>query len=299
MKAGSNISIIGPGAIGGVTAAWLIQSGRHRVTLCARKSFAELRVETPNRSLHSHPTIVDDPARATEADWVLVATKAYDAAGAAAWFTALGKNARVAILQNGVEHIERFTPFLDASRIVPVVVDIPSERTAPGQVRQRGPGKLTVADDALGREFAALFAGTDLEVILTPDFRSATWRKLCLNAAGVISALVLQPARIMGDDAIAQLATGIIREGIAVGRAEGAVLDDSLAETIVQRYRNAPPDSVNSLHADRQAKRPTEIDARNGVIVRLGRKHGIATPYNEMAVALLNVMSAKEASSSR
>ena len=36
-----------------------------------------------------------------------------------------------------------------------------------------------------------------------------------------------------------------------------------------------------------------EIDARNGVIVRMGRKHGIPTPANSMAVALLEAMAAK------
>jgi 2-dehydropantoate 2-reductase len=30
-----------------------------------------------------------------------------------------------------------------------------------------------------------------------------------------------------------------------------------------------------------------EIDARNGVVVRLGARHGIATPLNAMAVAIL------------
>ena len=74
------------------------------------------------------------------------------------------------------------------------------------------------------------------------------------------------------------------------GRAEGAVLDDSLVETVLQSYRDAPPDSVNSLHADRLAGRPMELDARNGVIVRLGRKYGIPTPCNQMAVALLEAM---------
>jgi len=39
--------------------------------------------------------------------------------------------------------------------------------------------------------------------------------------------------------------------------------------------------------ADRRAGRPMEIDARNGVIVRLGRKHGIAAPMNSLMVALL------------
>ena len=35
------------------------------------------------------------------------------------------------------------------------------------------------------------------------------------------------------------------------------------------------------------AGRAMETDARNGVIVRLGRRHGIATPINQMIVALL------------
>jgi 2-dehydropantoate 2-reductase len=113
---------------------------------------------------------------------------------------------------------------------------------------------------------------------------------LCVNSAGVISALVLQPSRVMHDPQIAGLSHALVRECVAVGRAEGAVLPDDLPETVLQIYRSAPPDSVNSLHADRAAGRQTEIDARNGAIVRLGRKHGIPTPCNQMAVALLTTM---------
>ena len=36
-----------------------------------------------------------------------------------------------------------------------------------------------------------------------------------------------------------------------------------------------------------------EIDARKGVIVRLGRKPGIATPANQIAIALLERVSRK------
>ncbi|MNY76046.1 2-dehydropantoate 2-reductase [compost metagenome] len=45
--------------------------------------------------------------------------------------------------------------------------------------------------------------------------------------------------------------------------------------------------SGGSLHADRLAGHPMEIDARNGVIVRLGRKHAIPTPMNTVLVTLL------------
>ena len=58
------------------------------------------------------------------------------------------------------------------------------------------------------------------------------------------------------------------------------------ARDILEAQRTAP-DAVKSMLADRQAGRPMEIDARNGVVVRLGRRHGIPTPVNEMVVALL------------
>ena len=80
----------------------------------------------------------------------------------------------------------------------------------------------------------------------------------------------------------------MIRETMAVARAEGAVIEDAYADALIEGFRNAPPDGINSLHADRAAGRPMETDARNGAVVRFGRKHGIHTPLNEMAVTLLN-----------
>ena len=287
----ARIAIIGPGAFGSVVAAWLSHSGQHRIVLCSRRPLGVLHVETPAGVLTAEPEVLTDPQAATPVDWILVTTKAYDAAGAATWFTGLAAaGAPVAVLQNGVEHRERFTAFISDDRLVPVMVDCPAERISSSRVRQRGPAKMSVADDARGRAFAELFSGTAIEITVTPDFKSAVWRKLCLNAAGVISGLLLQPAAIMRDGAIGELSRQLVRECIAVGRAEGAVLDDSLVETVLQSYRDAPPDSVNSLHADRLAGRPMELDARNGVIVRLGRKHGIPTPCNQMAVALMEAM---------
>lgn len=287
----ARIAIVGPGAVGGVIAAWLEKTGRHEIILCARRALGELRVETPHCALIARPTVLTAPEQATPVDWVLVATKAYDSAGAATWLKGLAANgAPVAILQNGVEHRERFAAYLPSAQLVPVMVDCPAERVTPTSIRQRGTAKMVVQDDVRGREFVALFAGTPVEIALTADLKSAVWRKLCVNAAGVISGLVLQPAGVMGDEQLGELSRQLVRECIAVGRAEGAVLDDSLAETVLQGYRSAPADSVNSLHADRAAGRMTEIDARNGVIVRFGRKHGIATPCNQMALALIEAM---------
>lgn len=283
-----SIAIVGPGAIGGLVAAHLIHSNRHDVNLCARRPLPELVLQTATEEISAHPRVWTEPSRAEPVDWVLIATKAYDAPAAASWLPPLCQaHTLVAVLQNGVEHRERFAHYFPPERIVPVMVDCPAERSAAGHIRQRGPARMAVADDPSGRKFAELFAGTEIAVEVTSDFRSAIWRKLCLNSAGILSAITLKPAAIMQEEPIAELARGIVRECIAVGRAEGASLDDALADSVVQSYRNAPADSVNSLHADRIAGRAMEVDARNGVIVRLGAKHGIPTPLNQMAATLL------------
>jgi 2-dehydropantoate 2-reductase len=287
----TSIAIVGAGAIGGTIAAWLAQSPGHIVTLCVRTPVAGLEIDTPEGMIRASPRVIADPEAAEPVDWILAATKAYDSAAAATWFSRLvGPDTRIAVLQNGVEHRERFRDLADPDRIVPAIVDIPAERSAPGRIRQRRTGSILVPDDAAGRAFADLFSATPIAVSTTPDFISAAWRKLAVNCAGVVNALTLRGPEIANDPAIAELMRGLIAECVAVGRAEGADMPDTLPDSVVAGYRAAAPDSRNSIHADRLAGRPMEIDARNGVIVRLGARHGIPTPYNRMAAALLAAM---------
>jgi 2-dehydropantoate 2-reductase len=287
----ARIAVVGVGAIGGVTAALLQQAGGHELLLCTRRPMSRLSVETPDGLVNVDAKFVTSPSEASEVDWVLVATKAYDVAGAAKWLDRLcSSGAPVAVLQNGVEHRERFAPYLAMEKIVPVMVDCPAERQALDKIRQRGVMHLKLSDTALGRDFVELFAGTSADATVVPDFLSVVWRKLCFNSAGVLSALVMQPAGVVRGEAMGYVALQIIQECAAVARAEGAHLEENVAELVLAAQRAAPADSINSMLADRQAGRPVEIDARNGVIVRLGRKHGIATPMNNMAVALMEAM---------
>ena len=287
----AKIAIVGVGAVGGVIAGWLTKRGGHELTLCARRSLGEVSVELTTGTVPLSAAVLTEPAQGRPVDWVLVTTKAYDAAGAGAWFPSLvGPDTMVAILQNGVEHRERFAPYVSAEKILPVMVDCPVERPEPGRIIQRGPGRMAVPTGVEGTRFVELFSSTALEVTSVADFKSAIWRKLCLNSAGVISALLLKPAGVMRDENIGILARELVRECMAVGRAEGAVLEDALVETVLESYRKAPPDSMNSLHADRAAGRPMEIDACNGAIVRFGRKHGVPTPCNQAAAILLAAM---------
>jgi len=294
MEAGAGmarVAIVGVGAIGGVLAGLLEVAGRHQITLCTLRPLDDLTVKTPDGVVRVKAKNITDPARAEAVDWVFVATKTYDAQSAAAWFPALCRNnAPVAVFQNGVEHLERFAPYLNPELILPVVIDCPVERQQDGSVLQRGVARIQVESGRLGAEFAHLLAGSNAKVELTDDFITAAWRKLCFNSAGALSALTMKPAGVLRDEALGNVALGMVAECVAVGCAEGARLDENLGQQVLDGYKAQPADSINSMLADRMAGRPMEIDARNGVIVRKGEKHGINTPLNRMAVALLQAL---------
>lgn len=282
------IALIGPGAIGCTVLAHLARIPGTETIVCARSPLERVEVETPSGTLACAPLVLREPAEAAPVDWVLIATKTYDAASASLWLPNLcGPSTRVVVLQNGVEHRSRFSTWVKPEALVPVIIDCPAERVSAGKVRQRGPGKQVVPDDEAGRAYARLFEQTAIATTATADWTTAAWKKLCINSPGALSAILLMPSVISRNDDIAEVMRGMVHEVIAVGRAEGANLEDAIVDQVICSYRSAPPDSMNSMHADRTTGRPMEVDARNGVVVRLGRRHGIPAPLNAMAVALL------------
>lgn len=284
----SRVAVVGVGAIGGACAAPLCRAG-HEVVLCVREPFAELVVEGPDATLTASPPVATDPAAVAPAEWILLATKAHQAASAAPWLEALAApGSVVAVLQNGVEHVERVAPMARPGSVLPVVVNLPATRRAPGYVVQRRRGHLRVPAGAEGDGFVALYAGSDLDVKTSADFRTDLWRKLCFNAAsGAVTCLTRRPLGVIRRPDVAELARGLVRECIAVARAEGAALDERDADAIVAALASGPPDAANSMLQDLRAGRPLEWDARNAAVARIGARHGIQTPQSRAVTALL------------
>ena len=85
----------------------------HEITLCTRRPLQQLTVTIPSGLVRVKAHNVTVPESAEPVEWVIVATKAYDAEGAAKWFPDLcAHGPPVAVLQNGVEHRERFAPYV-------------------------------------------------------------------------------------------------------------------------------------------------------------------------------------------
>jgi len=284
-----SIAAVGVGAIGGAMAAALGDAG-HEVRLCVRTPFPRLsRILGEATEDYAHP-VTTDPGEVSPVDWVLLCTKAHQIPQAAPWLRALiGPGTRVAVMQNGVDHVERVAEFVPSDRVVPCIILLPSRLDAPGTVVQTRAGVVQVPETDAGRDLARLFAGQDgVRIEPTDDYLSAVWHKLVLNAVGgAICSLSLTPLAGVAAPQVRQLATGLIEEVAAVGRAEGARLPDDLAHRTIEYFQGPIGEHWTSMAQDRRDGRLMEWDARNAVVGRIARRHGIATPLNDALTQLL------------
>jgi 2-dehydropantoate 2-reductase len=286
---------VGAGAIGGYLAACAASAG-HAVTLCVRTPIDGLVVESGGTRTDVKATVATEPAGQEPADWMIVATKAQDTAGAAAWLRQLaGPGTAVAVVQNGVEHARLVTPHLPpGTPVLPAIAYIAAERTAPGHVLHRAGTRLAVPRGPLAASLAELLAGSRVVVAQVDDFTTAAWRKLLSNiAANPITALTQQRLHVLDDPDVRRLAGDLLTEAVAVGRAEGACLgpDDVRATLELYReYARQDADGGTSMLYDRLAGRPMEHEHLTGAVVRAGERHGTPTPLNRALLALLRAV---------
>ena len=93
---------------------------------------------------------------------------------------------------------------------------------------------------------------------------------------------------IFKQPSIQELARAVLAECAAVGKADGARLDDDEAEKILAAFEAMPDDAGTSMLYDRLAERPLEYAALSGAVVRAADRHGIDVPLNRALLALLS-----------
>jgi 2-dehydropantoate 2-reductase len=288
------VAIVGLGSIGGVAAGCLAGAGRHQVIACVRRPLDRLTLDTPNGTAAVPLTSLSDPTQAKPADWVLLCTKAYQTADAAPWLAHLCTPAtRVAVLQNGIDQVRTVAPLANGATVMPVIVYYNGERLAPDHVRMRqgADQDVTVADNAIGRAFAALFDGTPMRVKCADDIATLLWRKLLINAmANPITTLTLRRQEVLRRPDVQELCHAILAEAISVARADGAQLADDEAARAMATLFTFSGELGTSMYFDRLAGGKMEADALTGAIVAAGERHGIATPLNKALLTLLRAI---------
>jgi 2-dehydropantoate 2-reductase len=290
----THVAVIGAGAIGGILASQAALC-RHDVTVCVRTPFDELRIGGALGTGLVPAAIATDPSEVGPADWVFLATKTQDTAGAAGWLGAVaGPETVVVALQNGVNRHEHIQPLVGSAEVLPALVYVNGLLKRPGYIEHLAGDRLVVQAGATGDRLAQLLDGATVRVEQDEDFHTAAWLKMLGNlAASPITALTGQRLGVLADPGVAAVAKEIIAEAVAVGRADGAGLDAGAVDDVFGTFKHFGSDTATSMYQDRLAGRPLEYEHLTGYVVARGAEYGVPTPVNSVVLALLRGASAR------
>lgn len=301
-NARTRVAILGAGAMGTLFAYHLAE--QNDVTLVdVREDAVEAINARGGVRLGDAPVraaeATHDPAKAYATNFLFVFVKAPSTLAATRPFAGnLNPSTPIVSLQNGLGNEEAIKASLGgAVPLVMGITDVAGIAVGSGHSKPQGAGTTVVgsagASTATVRIVADLIGAAQLECSTAYDIRPHQWGKLLANAAiNPICALAEAPNGIVASDPdAAELARAVALEGAAVARAIRVNLPFPDAWEYVRAIVAATSQGRNSMTVDLAGHRKTEIDQVNGAIVAAGRRHGIATPYNE---ALLRLVRAKE-----
>ncbi len=285
------ITVLGPGAIGGLLAALLKRAG-NGVTVLARPPTARL---IEDRGLKVQSVLFGDfTARLralteldSDGDILIVATKSSGLEAAIA--RVRSTPSLVLALLNGIEHM----PVLRArfgARVIAGTITVEADRPEPGVIVHRSRMlRIQITSPrptqrAAVRSLAASLNGAGIDTAVSGSEPEVLWSKLVrLNAlACTTSASGLLLGAIRDDPTWRARLKRAVVETAAVARAERAPVDPSLALDDLAGFE---PTLGSSMARDIAAGRESELDAIAGAVLRAARRHGIAVPTIEALVA--------------
>jgi 2-dehydropantoate 2-reductase len=292
--------VFGAGAIGGVIGARLRQSGRD-VVLVARGAQldairrAGLRIQDPDADTTLRIDAVAHPARADigRDDVVILAVKSQQTAAALEILrSAAPRDVAVACAQNGVAN----EPM--ALRLFPNVYGIavlcPAAYLEPGVVQAYAApttgildvGRYPEGGDQLAADLCLAFRAAGFDAEVRPDIVRWKYGKLLDNLGNAVEAICGPAARRGRIGALAR------EEGVACLRAAGiayAERDRARSDAIRPRdVAGRPRPGGSTWQSLARGAGSVETDYLNGEVVLLGRRHGVATPVNELLQRLAN-----------
>lgn len=281
-------AVLGAGGVGAFLGAALTRAGRDVLLLMREESLYRYR-----GAVHVESAVLGDfdaeiPAAPTldqPVDVIWVTTKATQLARAVERVpTGAVGDAVVVPLLNGLDHVELLRERYGDARVLAATIAIESERVEAGFVRQLSRfATVSVAPDPRAAEIRDEVAEAGLTASVGENEATILWRKLGMLAPVALTTTLRGSdlSSVMADPTWRERFEACVREVTAAARGDGVSLD---ADAIIAQVEGIPPGLRSSMQKDREAGRPTEIDAIGGAVVRAAARHGLDVPTTQALV---------------
>lgn len=289
------IAIFGCGGVGGYFGIRLSQTGEE-VIFIARgahlKAILEhgLRLESPKGDALIHPSrVVEHPSEAGEVDYVILGVKAWQVEQAAeAMRPLIGKETAVVPLQNGVEAADQLAKVLGKEHTMNGLCRIISMQDEPGHIRHMGMepymafAELDNQPSPRAARLLEVCKAAGISAEIPEDIQVAVWQKFIFIAPySGVGAVTRATAGVMRTTQKTRfLLEEAIQEVYDVGRALKVNLPPNSVASVMESIDALPDDGTSSMQRDIMNGRPSELEAQNGAVVRLGRQTDVLVPVN-------------------
>jgi len=288
------ILIIGAGGVGSYFGAKLVKAG-NEVTFIARGKHLStmlkngLVVKSIHGDMHlENVSATDDITNCDPHDLILLATKTWQVKEVVKKINnALHKDTILITLQNGVSIREEILEHIPANHVVDGLCRIISKIEAPGVINHLGVEPKIIIGEKNGtisqrlQKVQKIFQKANINLIVSDKIDVELWNKfifICVGGLVAVSRTTYGSVRSKSETR--QLMIEVITEGYRLAKAAKIEVAADLIDTCIDFIDSLPFEATSSLCRDIWEGHPSELDYKNGAIVRLGQRYGVATPIN-------------------
>ena len=296
------IAIMGSGGVGGYLGARLAQGGADVMFVARGAHLAAMRasglaIESEDEPIHlPKVNATDDPRTIGRVDIVLFTVKLWDTERAArSLLPTVGPETGIISFQNGVQKDDVLRTVFGADAVMGGVAYMATTIGRPGVIVQTGTMQRMIFGEYDGRHspraealLAAARSG-GIKAEISDDIRRAIWEKYVFLVAlsGSTTSMRLPLGPIRNHPRTRQFLLDLMRETVAVGRAQGVALPEDYAQQRVPFVDGLPADMTSSMHHDLERGQPLELRWLSGGVVDMGTPLGVPTPANQAVYDVL------------
>lgn len=303
----ARIAVVGAGAMGSIYAGLMADAGHEVTAVDVWQAHVDainanrLRVEGASGDRTVRLRAVTDAAQAGPQDLVIIATKASGVGPAAASIAPmLGPDTVVMTIQNGLGAGERIRQHLPQ---VPVVLGVAqgfgASMKGPGHAHHHGMSLIRIGEMAGGitprlAGIEKIWTESGFQAQVFEDIEQLIWEKFVCNVGMSAPCTVLNRTmdRMLADPEAWRLCLSCAREAYAAGKAKGVRFSFDDPDAYLHAFASKLGQARPSMLLDHLARRPSEIDAINGMVPVVAAEVGLSAPWND---ALSIVVRAREA----
>ncbi|ROQ93455.1 ketopantoate reductase family protein [Desulfosoma caldarium] len=301
------IGVMGTGGVGGYFGGFLARAGVDIHFVARGKHLQALQEEglevvTNNENFRVRIHATSEPEEIGPVDLLLFCVKSHDTEKAARCATPMVEaDTTILTLQNGIDNAEKLAQVFGEEKILPGTVFIESTIASPGVIAHMGkPGKIIFGEFSGERtervqKILETFQHAGIHAEVSDDIQKVLWAKF-LFICGVhgVSTLGRAPLGLILDcPETREILEGTMKEVLEVSKKCGVALPDNAVEDALALAYSYNPKFKCSMLRDLEWHRKTEVEALNGMVVRLGKAHGVPVPYNSIIYAVMHLENKK------